>query len=447
MKASVLKVAINAIFLTLISIGCGTGTNLNKLLYVDKEDEKRLDHLLSDAQLAYDNGEYQEALNLLEKAEKQTSNSERVIQLKAFSQLAVGGFDPLSLIGKIVTQTEKKSSSSNDTGDILSSLSSILEISTEDLEKLGTKNEQSDNDILKGLTIFLPKNPGSHLTSGSPRYEVKALSQLNKAIATICPLINPELLKTDGTISMDRYKCDSFQGSSAFSAQAYVLFSLAHLIETLAFNIVLLYSSDSGDSSESNAQANSNIFKRIKKVEETGKQDLSLSSLTAYTEAITEVVGNVGSIFDTQEGTMLYETMANLRKTVSAFTYIEGIPSSFTKQVEKALTKIEEAAQQAGSTVNNISGETGILAQKLGDKIVTKLNSQVDTFFTKVDDLKSEQGGELTECQNFQISTMCTTMNTLVGLGGETLSSGCNDFENQPDPGNCETPSTGLTKK
>ena len=107
MKASVFKVAINAILLILISIGCGTGTNLNKLLYVDKEDENRLDHLLSDAQIAYDNGEYQEALNLLEKAEKQSSHSEGVIQLKAFSQLAIGGFDPLSLIGKIVTQTEK----------------------------------------------------------------------------------------------------------------------------------------------------------------------------------------------------------------------------------------------------------------------------------------------------------------------------------------------------
>ena len=95
MKASVFKVAINAILLILISIGCGTGTNLNKLLYVDKEDENRLDHLLSDAQIAYDNGEYQEALNLLEKAEKQSSHSEGVIQLKAFSQLAIGGFDPL----------------------------------------------------------------------------------------------------------------------------------------------------------------------------------------------------------------------------------------------------------------------------------------------------------------------------------------------------------------
>ena len=143
---------------------------------------------------------------------------------------------------------------------------------------------------------------------------------------------------------------------------------------------------------------------------------------------------------------MLYETMANLRKTVSAFGYIDGIPDSFTEQVQKALDKIEDAATQAGSTVNTVAGESNILKQKLGSQIVTKLNTQVDTFFTKVDDIKANQdGGELTDCQNYQVSQMCSSMGTLLGgISNESLSSDCDDYQNVSDPGNCETTTTAL---
>ena len=419
----------------LFVLGCGGSANLNRLLFVDSEDEKRVDNLLARAQIAYDSGEFEEALTLLEDAKQKVPESEKLIQLEAFTHMALGGFDPLPLIQKIVDKTENKKAVS-DTANILSMLSDVLELKEEDLRLLGEPNDLSDNPILKGLKVYLPDHPGSHLTDGEPRNTVGSLRRLNTAISTICPLISEELLQTDGVITMDRYRCKKVAGSQKNQAQSYLLFSLAHLTETLIFNTILLYSSGSSPESH-DVQIRSNLFQRLIKVEEAGKSGPNLESIPDYTEAVTQVVSDVASVFNTSSGSMLAETMSNLRKTVSAFRYIEGIPESFTRQIQQALDKIEETARQAGATIGNLSGETDILAQKLGSKIVAKLNAQVDRFFKRVDNIKDAQGGNLTECQAYQISAMCDAVEGLSSIGASLPSASCSYFKGARDPGNC----------
>lgn len=438
------RIAFGLLILSMIITSCGTGTNINRMLYVSTQDKERIDHLISEGQIAYDSGEFDDAVSILESAKSISPDHAEVLYLLASAQMAAGGLDTIGLIKKIVDYTES-SKAGSDTLNILSGLSGILDISSDDFNKLGLLNEQKNNAILKDIPIYLPITPGNHLDHENPRFLVKTLRQLNTAISTICPLMNRELLETNGSISMDRYKCQPVAGSTKYKTQAYVLFSMAHLIETLIFNSVLLYSS--GDNSASgDPQTNSNIFKRIKKVEETGKSTLTLDSIGDYTEAITEVVSNVSAIFNTAPESMLSETMSNLRKTVSSFSYIDGIPDSVTSQIKKALDQIEQTAKQAGETVGDLSSETNVLAQKLGDNIVTRLNSEVDTFFSQVDNIKAEQGGNLTQCQEVQISTMCSTMGSLVSVAGVSLSAECATYSAATDPGNCDTSSTANIK-
>ena len=405
-------------YVLLFLTSCGSTSNINKLIFVRGTDKERVDTMVAEAQALHDNGEYVESLKLLESASAFTKNNEAVIELKASNELALAGFGLFELVGKLF-DIATESESSNDTADILNTLSSIVSVSNDEFGLLGTESNLADNSILKDLTVYVPNYPGDHTDGTSARATIPTLTYLNKAIKTVCPLIAEELRQTDGSIIHNRYQCDSFKGTAYVPAKSYFVFFMSHLAEVLIFNLVLLYTDDSGSSSSSSAQNSSNIFKRISAVS-TASSNFDISNLSAITEATSEVVSNVTAIFDTNQGSMLFELMNDLKKAVGAFDYIEGIPDSVTKQLTKALENIESAANQASEATGTISGQTSALKDKLGDQIVSNLNSQVDTVVDKIAELEAQQDSLTTEQQEELAQAkegakeMCSSMDTLL---------------------------------
>ena len=407
-------------YVLLFLTSCGSGSNINSLLFVRGTDKERVDTLLAKAQALHDTGDFEESLKLLESANSFTPNNEAVIELKASNELALAGFGLFELVGKLI-EISTDTSSTGDTADILNTLSGIVSVSSDEFGLLGTRSDLADNDILKDLTVYVPNYPGDHTDGTSARATIPTLTYLNKAIKTVCPLIAEELRQTDGSIIHNRYQCESFEGTSVVPAKSYFVFFMSHLAEVLIFNLVLLYTDGDSDSSSSSssAQNSSNIFKRISALS-TASSNFDISNLSAITEATSEVVSNVSAIFDTAQGSMLFELMNDLKKAVGSFAYIEGIPDSVTKQLTKALENIENAASQASEATGTISGQTSALKDKLGGQIVSNLNSQVDKVVDKIaeleaqQDLSAEDQAKLTEAKE-SAKEMCSSMDTLLG--------------------------------
>lgn len=408
------------VYLLLFLTSCGSDSNINKLVFVRSTDGERVDNMLAKAQALHDKGDFAESLKLLESANAFTKgNNEFVLELMASNHLALAGFGLFDLVGKLIEVST--GSSSSGTADILNTLSGIVSVSTDEYGLLGTERRLDDNEILQGLTVYEPNYPGDHTDGTSARATIPTLSFLNKAIAAVCPLIAEELRQTDGEIIHKRYECEPFAGTTVFPAKSYFIFFMSHLAEVLIFNLVLLYADDeaSSSSSSSNAQNSSNIFKRIEAVT-SASSNFSISKLSAITEATSELVSNVSKIFDTNQGSMLFELMNDLRKAVGSFDYIEGLDASVTSQLNKALEEIEAKAKQANEASGSVSGQTSALKDKLGDKIVSNLNSQVDTVVDKIaeleaqaDSLTAEQQTELNNARQ-DAKEMCTSMDTLL---------------------------------
>ncbi|MFK7828085.1 MAG: hypothetical protein AB8G05_28305 [Oligoflexales bacterium] len=399
---------------------CGSSSNINNLLFVRSTDEERVDSLLAKAQALHDTGDFEDSLKLLESASAFTKNNEAVIELKASNELALAGFGLFELVGKLI-EISTDTSSSGGTADILNTLSGIVSVSTDEFGLLGTKSDLADNNILKDLTVYVPNYPGDHSDGSSARATIPTLKYLNKAIKTVCPLIAEELRQTDGSIIHNRYQCEPFEGTSVVPAKSYFVFFMSHLAEVLIFNLVLLYTDDeaTSSSSSSSAQNSSNIFKRISALS-TASSNFDISNLSAITEATSEVVSNVTTIFDTNQGSMLFELMNDLKKAVGSFEYIEGIDASVTGSLTKALEEIESKASQASNTVSEVSGQTSALKNQLGSQIVANLNSQVDTVVDKIAELEAQQDSlsaedqeKLTQAKE-DAKEMCGSMDTLL---------------------------------
>ena len=408
---------------------CGGDQSLQQLLFVSTEDESRTDVLLETARLDYDTENYASAEAKTAQILRSDPKNRAAILLKGNTELAMASLGLLDIVTRILDDAST-SSSSTDTADTLNTLGNlVLNLTSADYAMLGTKTDVSSNSILSGIEGIAPNYPGDFMTAGDPRHDLEALRLLNQAIKTVCPLISADVLAVDPGNS--RYQCDVSLGSD--SVQASLIFFTAHFVEALIFNAVLLYQESSSTSAlhllADGAEKQSNVFKQISALETASKQDqTSFSALTDLTDAISEVTKNVQAIFDTTSGSMLASLMLDLRTAVDVIGAIDGVPSDFTKSLTSALDQIEETAKSAGESTSGLSDQTSALKQKLSGQIVSKLNTQMTTFFSKVDTLKEESGGDLSTCQQAKVKDMCSQSTSIVA-----------DFDSISTPSGCDT--------
>ena len=400
------------------TICCGS-TNLNENLFVSDSDKQRVDGLLIQAQAYHDQQRYENSLGALEKALEFSPNNEKAIQLKAFNELALAGYSVFDMIKKISASFTQTSG----TSDTLNKLATALGVSADSYTELTTLDDGGSNSILQQYPVYIPSAPGNYDSPNAPRNVINTLKYLNQAIHTVCPLIDEELRKTDGVLTGSRYTCTTtFTGSKEASAQAYFVFFLGHLAETIIFNITLLSNPASTSlmiAETSTSQTSSNIFKRIDALQRQISSGVTLENLGEITEATTKIIENTAQIFDTSPGSLLSELMNNLRKSVDTFKYIEGMPSSITENLSTALDSILDAVESVGGATNTLASQTSALKDQLGGVIVSGLTDQVNSLIDKINTLES--AGSLTAAEQAQLAEaktnakdMCSSLESFV---------------------------------
>lgn len=446
-KNMVLRILPALIFINFSS--CGPNTSANKI-FNTKANSTRFDVILGKAQLLHDQGDYQGSLEELNKIIDFQDHSEASLQLKAFNELGLAGFDLFDLSIKLSEESKSLSQASDNSSfqTIIQNLSSILDIDDTTLEKYGHKSEFNSNDILKDLPLYIPRAPGSHLQASDPRASISMLENLNKAITTICPLIAEDLRKIEGELTMPRYQCEPFKGRIKSASQAYFVFFLAHFAEALFFNIALLYSPEASSLhlkpetlflKEVTTEDQSALFQRIIAVEKAAKKTITtLDQLGDLTEALAEVASNVQSVFDTNPGAPLYEMMNDLEKAGDTIGYIAGMPASFGEQITKAISNINSVASKAGTKIDSLGNQTTALKDQLGFKIITKLDTQVSAYFDKLEQVKQTNGGDLSTCQKAKVAKMCSAVDKVFNdLAGVSTPQACKEYQDE-DTGNTD---------
>lgn len=371
-----LHVLMSLILSVVFLAGCGT-FNVNKIF---GSDDKALDTLLVGAQAAYDRGDFKEARELAEQAQRINGSSEQTVVLLGYIHLSLAGIDPFQIGQKLIdlnsTTTSDTSGATaqeqttNSTADQLKNLSVVLSLTDTD-KKAMAKSTSTNSDIWNGLDIIIPKKAIS-ADADNPRLVVNTLLEVNNVIALICPFVDPDVLVETQAVNgiAGRHSCQSVSQTRHLRAKAHVLWALAHLTEGLAFNPVLLYSSGTDVKTP-------NIQKRVDVM--NTKTYTAAEVATTYLSQIQQVSKDVDEVFDTSSDSMLTATLNDMQSFLNGMKKA-GVPDSMVKAVQSAIDKLRDTAKQLGSkdgtdTATQTKALRGQMSDKVSKTVATKLDA------------------------------------------------------------------------
>ncbi len=334
--------------------GCGD-TNFNEMLLVSEGQKKASDQLLLEARYSYDKGNLGKAMSLVDQADRINPYNEDTLVLKAYIYLSQAGLDAFSISKNLIAQSEKKSettSSSDKTSESFSALGTLMNLTSDDLSKMGTPTPvASANNIV----LYYPFPAAEARAGGSA-----TITSLNQAIATLCPLISDAAKSSDD----ERHVCDEGPYPIQRTAKSNFAWALAHLGEAIAFYTVVLY--DDG-----------NLVPNIQDVA-SGIDRNDISKLVAR---VTTLQAAVNSIFPT--GTDANKSMLNalfddLDTTNRGFSAIAGIPASVTKSVSDTIENLRAQISKIGGSLDDASAQNEALRNSLTKGLSTDLKSKIE---------------------------------------------------------------------
>ena len=364
---------------------CGPSTNINQI-FTDSADQERNDLILDIAREHYHLGEYSKALELLEGLNKKSPFDEEVAILMGFVYFASTGVDTFDMISNLGTSSAS-SSSGTETLSFLNVFNQFVSFSESDIEKIGDINK-SNNSYFSGLPIFLPKTPGLFSDSTSPRYQVSSLYYLNSAMKVLCPFIGDSFFP--GSTSEDyvdtgsqggaggRYNCAKTPDPLILETQIYFLYSLAHIIEASIFtNNGILYNPPTSSSLNLLADK-TNLMRRGEALETTP----DASKLSDYVSAIAELDTHINQIYNLSAGSLLSDTVVNLKVAILSMEKIPKMPTAFIGGLKEAIKALETGSKAIGTGDSGSGEQTGLvgaLKKQMSGQVLTTVNSAVDT--------------------------------------------------------------------
>lgn len=362
--------------------GCG-----NTLLVgsADKDTENaRLQQALSE----WDSGNVEGAVTIADKLLAENPYHEDAAILRANLYLAESGVTPFDLTLKMINND----SASSETDDVLGGLSSLVEITDEEYKKLGTTTTSTSgetNTVFSDIPVFQPAAPGSVDTADSPRSSVAILKNLSFLIKTICPFVTPSIRKSDPdqatTTGYDaRHVCDSAKTELKSTGKSNFVFAIAHLLEALVYNQVVL---DTGagefQSTALNLAASSETSALTKRGDKL-KDIEPLDDPDKYIASVKELQDNFTKVFSSDTTSMFATLMLNMRIVSESFGAIAGIPDSIISKITGSFDKIKASAEAipgvdesaAGNVDNQIKG----LQQQMNESTSKTLKSELDNL-------------------------------------------------------------------
>lgn len=346
---------------------CGS-SNFNQIFKVSGED-KRLDSLLALGRISFDRGEYDKALDVAKEAYAANPNSEEAAVLLGYAYLGSVGSDPFGMVRNIIEAQEgeggAKLATSNDTSDVLSSFSSVIALSDDDVqEMLDAKAGVSTNPFFVGKDVYIPK------LASEARANVSMVNSVSKAITAICPFVS-ESSKIDGYAL---HNCESANIDSKIQAKSDFLWALAHLAEGLAFNAALFYSP--GTALMQGATSNTPIAARVAALQGT----VNPSQVADYISAVDELKDNITDIFNTSEDGMLYSLLADLSAVSKGFGSIAGMSGDVSDSIDSALGKVKTQSESYSGEDSELGSQSEALKNQFNENINNKLKTSITTF-------------------------------------------------------------------
>jgi hypothetical protein len=355
-------------------VGCSGSTNFNQF-FVSKKQKEALDSLNARAEIAYDKGDFQEALKYAQKAYDANPTSEAASVLLGYIRLSLAGVDTFQLADNLIQQSDNASSSliaeTKDVSSSLGDLAGIIGFSEEELTKLtttevGELKGESENPIFdeESMNVVFP------LSAADARANiVDNLVHLNSAIDVVCPWVeeSAKILETSGRdVNDPRHlpkECPPSTTTRRFSAKAHYLWSMAHLSEAIAFNSV--------------------FSKNLTALDKRAEALNSKSSVNPadYVGGVVELAEIVAILMPTDPeesaSSMLKAIFNDFKATSTGFAAIPGMPDSLSKSINSALTKLEEQSKKISQAGGDVDADAGALRDQLTKKLAEKVKQQM----------------------------------------------------------------------
>lgn len=367
---------------------CGAA-NINKIF---GSEDNSYAALLRSAQYAYDEGDFNLAEKLANKAYQGAYNNGDAGVLLGNIYLSKAGIDVFQLVGKLSTLSSSSSgnstsgackSSSGTTqsaGSVLSELSCLLlNLSEADKNALGTNQEFPGLKAIQIPSVYIPNEVTSEL-----REKVSILGALDKGIRALCPFINRTAVlgMSVDTRHADPAICPDRTTTSFNSAKAHISFALLHLVEALVFQQgVLIDGVTTAENSRTGVQGVTTKMASIDTTTPAGISSLALASLDLATV--------VGKVYDTENPNSQIALALNGLIMVSQAFEVAGVPPSVTSVITGQLTKLKEtAADLPGSSNSDKQSKAlaGQITQAYAKQLATKIQTTCPTNNTCSDE-------------------------------------------------------------
>lgn len=368
------KLLVAAASLSWLLVSCGDGQNLNSYLVAENEDQA-VDHLVDRATYYFDRGELDTAAQYANRAHAINPTNEEAVLIKGYINLSEAGVGVFQLTKKLMdlgNDSEGAASlfmnaaeSSSDASGFLSKLGTLVGDKSE-LEKIkGTERVGS------GLFQSLNYKPPLKATESRTK-EVTVITKTNEALRAVCPLVHRDakVLDTDTSHGDVRHEQDYCQGSdraTQSSARVHFIWSLAHLMEGTAFNLVLVPALTTLEKQAAVAS--------LKPGERTdaGVEVNVAGSIGAFTTLATAIDDILPSGADSQNS-MLSGMLNDLDATAKGFGQIPGIPDSMVNKLTESINSFRSKQNQFANAGKNAG------ASSLKDQLLSKVGTAVSKY-------------------------------------------------------------------
>lgn len=383
---------------------CSESSNLNGIIARNwaAKDPKAL---ISHSEILFDQGDYAGALKSAQDAYSLAPYSSACAVQLSYSLLGVAGLDLFQLARKMIEKSASspaaESSSLADTGNAagqLVSLASLVGLTAEDYEaitlpdnRLGELEGAPTTGPFRDLPVFLPKSAPEARSSSSATIQGIAL-----ATRVLCPFMPDEvkLLGDSGDIRHLDASCESREFSSHTKSKALFVWAVAHLIEAVAFNQVVLYQPDG---QVPNLQHRTTLI---------GDRSV-ISSLSDYVKAVKDLASVIDIVLPTEAAaskSSMLTAMFNDLETVSlTFQNMPAVPAAIAKDIVSAIDQLKGQKDQLGSGNQAKDQRSVAFKDQLTEKMASELQTQISA---KIDSGQVNETERIKLCQAYRtIST------------------------------------------
>ncbi len=330
---------------------------------------------LSKAKILYDKGQYVDALSAAERAYELDSENEIIAVVLSSIHMALAGIDTFQLVQRMILNNEGENLIASDAAGNLTSLSSLVGVSTNELDLLTLENNEKngvqgapESGLFKDLPVLLPKSaPDARLTGGDTVFHI------HKAITVLCPFVEEAVKITEGSgdIRHRRDVCEPL-GQHKYRGKSHFNWAFAHLTEALLFHTIVLYA-PSGD--QPNLQMRGAILDDSNQVQDLEQYISALNELAVVTDII------LPTSAEESENSMLLAMFNDLDAASRAFASLSGIPESITSGIISSLQDLKSQRSQIERPESSQNSSSQALKSQLTAKLAKEIREQVTTRF------------------------------------------------------------------